>query len=220
MSGAQAQRPAECVVLVHGLWMPGWDLALLARRLQQAGFQTHIYRYHSVRARPEDNARGLGHYLAGLDAEVLHLVGHSLGGLVIRHLLAQSPQALAPGRVVTLGTPHQGSRRAAGLWERNWTRPLLGESFESALSGRLPPWTASRELGSVAGSLSLGFSALFGELEAPDDGVVSVAETRLAGARDHVVLHVSHTGLVFSAEVAQQTVRFLRTGAFSHPAAA
>jgi hypothetical protein len=41
-----------------------------------------------------------------------------------------------------------------------------------------------------------------------------VAETRLDGAADHLQLSVSHTGLVLSARVADQTAAFLRLGRF------
>lgn len=209
---------ADTVVLVHGLWMPGWDLGLLARRLRAAGFLTQVFRYASVRRPPADNARALGDFVASLDARCLHLVGHSLGGLVIRHLFASGAAPRVPGRIVTLGTPHCGSLRARVVWDKPWGRALLGQAFDTALSGRLPPWEGARELGTIAGSLSLGASQVFGALPAPDDGVVSVEETRLEHACDHLVLRVSHTGLVLSPEVARQTVHFLRTGRFAHDA--
>jgi hypothetical protein len=76
-------------------------------------------------------------------------------------------------------------------------------------------WSGQRELGVIAGSLSIGLGRLVGTHGAPSDGTIFVDETRLAGIRQHLVLRVSHTGLPFSATVARQTAAFLRTGNFS-----
>jgi hypothetical protein len=53
------------------------------------------------------------------------------------------------------------------------------------------------------------------DLPAPSDGVVSVEETRIAGMRDHIVLDVSHTGMLLSGAVARQICAFLRDGRFA-----
>jgi hypothetical protein len=52
----------------------------------------------------------------------------------------------------------------------------------------------------------------------PSDGTVLVEETRLHGATDHVVMRVSHSGMLFSASVAKQAGVFLRTGRFERAA--
>jgi hypothetical protein len=75
-------------------------------------------------------------------------------------------------------------------------------------------------MGIVAGSLGIGLGRLFGRFDEPNDGMVTVAETRLAGATDHVVLPVTHTSLLLSREVAHQAERFLRVGRFAPPTSA
>jgi hypothetical protein len=50
------------------------------------------------------------------------------------------------------------------------------------------------------------------------DGTIYVDETRIPGMKEHLVLHVSHTGLPFSAAVAKQTAAFLRSGRFDSAA--
>ena len=47
------------------------------------------------------------------------------------------------------------------------------------------------------------------------DGTVTVEESRLPGAKDHIVVSTSHTGMLFSAEVADQAAHFLQHGSFS-----
>ena len=76
-------------------------------------------------------------------------------------------------------------------------------------------WSAERQLGVIAGDLSLGLGRLFGALGAPNDGTICVEETELPGASDRIVLPVSHTGILFSGEVARQTAAFLATGRFN-----
>ncbi len=72
----------------------------------------------------------------------------------------------------------------------------------------------ARDLGVIAGNLARGVGRLWGTLEGPSDGTVLVAETQLVGAEDHLVLPVSHTGMVFSKAVASAAGRFLSTGKF------
>jgi hypothetical protein len=50
--------------------------------------------------------------------------------------------------------------------------------------------------------------------DGPNDGTVAVSETRLPGAKDHLCVAVSHSGLVLSGEVADQVAAFLGSGAF------
>lgn len=210
----ESVRRQEVVALVHGLYMRGFCLALLARRLTQAGYRTVLFSYPSLHSTPAALVELVRPVLARLDAPAAHWVGHSLGGLIIRQLLARAPE-LPPGRVVTLGTPHQGCRIARRLEQRGW-RFMLGESGQLGLLGDAPPWTGERELGSIAGVLNVGLGRLFGPVEPPADGTVAVAETYLPGMTDHICLPVSHTGMLFSPLVARQTCAFLKTGKFIH----
>ena len=92
---------------------------------------------------------------------------------------------------------------------------MLGRGIrEEALIERDRRWTHSRELGVIAGDLGFGLGRLVGRLDVPSDGTVSVDETRLEGAKDRVVLRVSHTGMMFSAAVARQSAAFFRSGTF------
>src|SRR5438105_228706 len=99
------ERPV--VVLVHGLWMQGWCMGLLAWRLRRAGFATRSFSYRSIGAGLHDNAVRLHDYLATVSAPTVHLVGHSLGCIVIRALFHYFPRQ-RPGRIVLLAPPNQG----------------------------------------------------------------------------------------------------------------
>jgi pimeloyl-ACP methyl ester carboxylesterase len=205
-------------VYVHGLWLTGFEGGLLRRRLaRDLNAETRAFSYPSVLSSMADNARALAEFLHGIRADTLHLVGHSLGGLVILKLFEQGYGAdLAPGRIVLLGSPLAGSRTAHNVARLPFGRRILGRGVEEELlNARERRWNGQRELGVIAGSLSIGLGRLVGVAGAPGDGTIFVDETKLPGISQHLVLRVSHTGLPLSAEVARQSAAFLRTGHFA-----
>ena len=205
---------AETVVFVHGLYMVGLEFAPLRYRVGRAGFETRRFHYSSLLHGVDHNAQRLGAYLRALRAERLHLVCHSLGGLVTLRMFQQGVQ-LPPGRVVFLGSPIRGSRAAAYLTEKGlgWS---IGRSGPGGLAEKYEPrWTEARELGVVAGTHEFAINPLNFGLVSPHDGMVSLEETRIEGAKDSVTIHSNHTGMLFTRELAEQVTGFLKTGGFT-----
>lgn len=207
-------RP-ETVVLVHGIWMTGMDMSLLRHRLKQCGFKPVQFTYPTVRCNLKDNAAKLQcfvqSYLQKHDAETIHFVAHSLGGLLLRQFFHDFPDQ-RPGCVVTLGTPHSGSRVAQRMGSHPFSKVLLGKSYRHGLRGDVPPWQGQRKLAVFAGRVSVGVGRLIQQLPRPNDGTVAVAETVIPGMNEHRVFDASHMGLLFSAEVAKATCQFLKEG--------
>ena len=201
------------VILVHGLWMNGLDMSLLRHRIHKAGYATRQFSYPSVRRSPAENAQCLDAFARESSQPVVHFIAHSLGGLVLRHLFHNHPDQ-KPGRIVTLGTPHQSSSAVRQLSRLRVFRRLLGKSIETGLTGGAPLWSGSHELGSIAGTLGLGLGLLIPGIPFPSDGSIAVSETRLDGMRGHVCVSASHTGLLFSRQAALQSLHFLRHGVF------
>jgi pimeloyl-ACP methyl ester carboxylesterase len=202
-------RP-QSVILVHGLAQTSMSTWLLGRRLKRSGFAVALWGYRSwwgSLARHADRLREeIRQRLAQPDGGMLHLVGHSMGAILIRKALGELPragQAGQLGRVVFLGPPNHGSKSA-----RRWARfiglgrffPVLRElSDEShSLVRHLPPLTQA-EIGIIA---------------AGRDRVVAEPSTHLAEEKDHRVIACSHTRLLFHREVARQVCCFLRDGRF------
>jgi pimeloyl-ACP methyl ester carboxylesterase len=205
------------VVYVHGLWLSGVEGGWLRRRLaHDLGAETVAFSYPSVVADASANAQALAKFLGEIRADTVHLVGHSLGGLVILKYFEDGAGAgLPPGRVVLLGSPLRGSRAARGLSRMPFGTKILGRSAgEELLAPRHRSWKGTRDLGVIAGDLGVGLGRLVGTGTDPSDGTVLVEETRIDGATDHLVMRVSHSGMLFSAAVARQAGVFLRTGAF------
>jgi pimeloyl-ACP methyl ester carboxylesterase len=205
------------VVYLHGLWLTGFEGAILRKRLaKDLSAETRTFSYASVNSSISANAQALGKFLSELRADRLHLVGHSLGGLVILKLFESGDVLkLPPGRIVLLGSPLNGSLAARNLARLPLGKKILGRGVdEELLNPRERRWQGQRELGVIAGSLGLGLGRLVGVHGYLSDGTVLVDETRLPGIRAHLVLKVSHSGLPFSATVARQTGAFLSSGNF------
>jgi pimeloyl-ACP methyl ester carboxylesterase len=207
-------RPKEAVILVHGLWVSSWVMRLLAYRLGRCGYAASCFSYGSRRATLSQNALLLARAAATLDANTVHLAGHSLGGLVILQMLKENADPRI-GRIVLLGAPCNGSyaaRAVAKIPAGHW---LLGRS---ALAHETYSGIAENfEIGGIAGNRGLGLGRLLVRgLPRPNDGVVTVDETRLKGMKDHVVMNVSHSGMLFSPRAVREICAFLKDGRFAH----
>lgn len=207
----------EAVILVHGIWMNGAEMFRLRQRLTESGYECHQFKYQSLKYSPEENAERLYKFAHSLDATVVNFVCHSLGGLVLLHLFDKHLVA-KKGRVVFLGVPVNGSEVARRLNSTMMTRWAVGRSIEHGLLGDRPVWKKWRDLGVISGNFPLGVGLVVGGPPFPHDGTVSVEETYLGGATDYLTLTVSHTGLLYSEEVANQVVTFLRAGKFGDEA--
>jgi pimeloyl-ACP methyl ester carboxylesterase len=206
--------PGPPVVLVHGLWLSGWAMSLVARRLRGCGFRTYLFSYASVRKDLRENAAALRAFSDGIEGRTVHYVGHSLGGVLILAMLAHT-RPTRPGRVVTLCSPLGGSRTAQTLSRVGWGRSVLGRSIADLLRDGLPAQdVTAREVGVIKGDLPLGLGRVFADLGGPNDGVVACSEMDVAGAADAVTFRVSHSGMLLSGRVARATCQFLRFGHF------
>lgn len=203
------------VVYVHGLWMPGEESLVLRHRLaQDFGLTFHALRYSAAFSSMDAIIGGFRELVRGLGASQLHLVGHSLGGLIIHRFLERFPEQ-PPGRVVFMGTPALASRAAQSANRFVPMEPFMGSVAEELLVPQERRWTHPRDLGIIAGTEPFGVGHLLAHFDEDNDGTVAVSETRMAGATDHLTLPVSHLGMLVSARVAQEVGRFLTTGAFS-----
>lgn len=206
-------RKRTAVVLVHGIWMTGFEMLLLRYRLHRCGYQTYLFHYPSLRRTPAQNAASLNHFLTRIAADRIHLLAHSLGGIVLMHLFHAFPEQ-KPGRVVMLGTPAKGSELARRFYRKRGWRLLLGRAGEQGLLGDVPNWQEDRELGLIIGDRPFGMLAQFfgGPLETPGDGTVRVAETRIEQACDVLRLPVTHFSMLTDRRVAVAVCLFLKAG--------
>lgn len=205
----------ETVILVHGLWVRGPVFFLHQHWLTRKGYAVRRFSYPSVSDGLRQNAEALANFIAATKGDCIHLVGHSLGGLVILTALALHPDPRLR-RVVLMGSPISGCHAATVMARLSWLRAIIGRTLKEWLVAPRPQAPRSVEVGILAGDLGLGLGRLIPHLPQPSDGVVSVAETRLPEAADSIVLHVSHTGMLLSRSCDDQAAAFLESGNFLH----
>ena len=216
----------QAVVCVHGLWLSGFAMRFWQSQFERAGYAAHAFSYPSVRGRMVHNRAELARFVAGLPQGRIHLVGHSLGAVTIVSMLDSLDWQLPGktlGRIVLAGPPFQDSRAGRALVGGRGMRPVLGR-FGDALAGNaLKEWLDARrpsvppgvELGVIAGDANIGLGRMVApDLKRPHDGTVSVEETRVAGAREHLVLPVGHTAMLISQTVARRMLCFIQNGTF------
>lgn len=206
--------PREAVVLVHGLWMSRVVMQFLAGHLRREGLRVQGFGYASTLRPFERHAERLARVVREIEAPRVHLVGHSLGGLVVLAALQRLHDAPV-GRVVLLGAPAGGSDAARQFMRNAAGRAFVGAS--AAVWRETPRFVIEPgvQIGAIAGTHRVGLGRFLVALDGPNDGVVTVEETRLPGLADHIVLPVSHSTMLVSRAVAAQTANFLRSGTFA-----
>lgn len=205
------------VLLLHGVLMNTVEMLYLERQLNHQGFTVHSMHYASVRRNIAENTRLLYQKINSLNLPELHIVAHSLGGIMAMRLLQQYPE-LPNGRVVMLGTPLNGSYIAKRLMNWPLVNRLLENSMTDGLDGQsVPPPSLGREVGMIAGNSNAGLGLVIGGLPGKSDGTVLLSETQHPMLKEHITLDVSHTGMIFSQKIAHLVGNFLNTGTFAEP---
>jgi len=215
----RSTRPGA-VILLHGHGRTGLSMRPLATALHAAGFATLAPSYGLRRTMPEIIDYLVPRAAAFADANrgPLHVVTHSLGGLVARAWLARHrPPRL--GRVVMLAPPNAGSPLADALHRYGLGNIVLGPVGDFLRTRRTRAAEAALgavnyDLGIIAGDHMLLPALTRRFIPDAGDGKVAVAATHVAGMADHIVLPVAHTFMVRDPRVIAQTLAYLTTGAF------
>jgi hypothetical protein len=212
------------VVLLHGISRTSRSFHRMQAAIEENRFATLNLGYASRRkplqALAEDIHPAIARFAEDIEGSI-HFVGHSMGGLLIRAYLARHrPRRL--GRVVMLGAPNSGSEIADRLKGftayRAWFGPAglqLITKRDKDLDAILPP--IDYPVGIIAGNRSVDPISSTLLLPKPNDGRVSVENTRLDGMVDHIVIGASHPWLVRNAAAIEQSIAFLRDGRFRRP---
>lgn len=218
------------VVLLHGLMRTQYSMKRLEQALHQAGYE-HVIRvaYASSRRSIAEHAASLRELLENLPADAeFRFVGHSMGGIVIRHLVGdlqgnrdsdpdqENDPAAILGRsraLVMLGPPNQGAGLARMLSK------LLG--FESVTGpGAVELGRAWHELEARLGTPPFPFGIIAGDcsttvvqnplLDRESDLIVAVDEAKLEGAEAFATIPVAHSFLMTDSRAIELTIQFLQ----------
>lgn len=197
------------ILLIHGLARTSLSLALLERRLRQAGHHTECFSYVAFAEDFDAIAQRLSRRLQALaHGGPYGVVGHSLGGVLTRAALGLGQVSELPRQVVMLGTPNQPPRLAPlawNLWPFQWFtgqcgRNLTCQRFYANLPTLPSPYTIVAGTGGPTGPLSP-----FGE--DINDGVVALSETYMTAQDAVVQVPAWHTFMMNHPQVQEIVVR-------------
>jgi pimeloyl-ACP methyl ester carboxylesterase len=220
---SSAQVTQDGVVLLHGISRTARSFRKMQAALEGASYATlnldYASRRKALEALAEDIHPAIQRFADGIDGSV-HFVCHSMGGLLARVYIARyRPKQL--GRVVMLGTPNSGSEIADRLGHLKLYRAFfgpagqqLGTQRDAAIEALFPPVDYS--VGIIAGNRSI-YPLASALLPKPHDGRVSIANTKLDGMADHIVIPASHPWLMRNSIAIAQTIAFLKDGKFTPP---
>ena len=210
----------ECVVLLHGLARTDSSMAKMEKSLRQAGYQVVNISYPSTRHTiAELSERAITRGLAKCpDGVAINFVTHSLGGILVRNYL-HDREIKNLHRVVMLGPPNAGSQvvdrlqYVPGFKAVNGPAGVELSTAEDSVPNKLGP--VDFDLGVIAGTRTVN-PILSTMLPNPDDGKVSVENTKIEGMNDHIQLPVTHTFMMRNKKVVEQVIHYLKQGKFKH----
>jgi len=208
MKRSEAIHQNDIVVLVHGLGGGRLDMWPLGRRLKRRGYKVRNWCYRSFRQRIETHADRLADDLRVLDTDMsdgkIHLVTHSMGGIIARTMFANHDISNL-GRVVMLAPPHQGSHAARKLAPYvGWLTPSLKQLSDAQDSyvNQLPNSLQPKDIE-------------FGIIEAAKDRVIVQGGVLLDGYRDYARVEGHHGVLAWYPQTIQLAEDFLLHGRFT-----
>jgi hypothetical protein len=214
-ANADTDRHHHLVVLLHGMGRSRRALGRMQEALEARGWPVASISYPSTRRSIAEHGSRLAELLEYLhdDYSEVSFVPHSLGGIVVRELLADEAatwrEHLQPRRIVMLAPPNQGSsfaQQVESFAPFGWIFGDTGRSLTpTAMAGMAVPGIPVLV---IAGARDLegGWNPW---LDGPNDGVVTVDETHLDGEAEHLVVDDLHTFLMNDEVAIQATLRFL-----------
>lgn len=210
----------QAVILLHGLNRTSRSMSRIEHALKKRGFDTFNINYpsrrHCIERLSEISIEPAVATCYSYDK--IHFVTHSLGGIVVRQYLKKHhPHNL--GNVVMLAPPNHGSEVVDKLKDFPGFSWLNGPAcMQLTTDSSSIPNTIGKagfKVGIIAGTRC--FNPIFAPLlSGKSDGTVTVESTKLIGMTDHIELPVTHTCIMFSKAVIQQTISFIANGGFIH----
>lgn len=210
----------ERVLLIHGFHRTYKDMTPLRDYLLTKGYRVSRINLPLTYTTIEDATQVLIEIaekkLPKLQpGEKIHLVGHSTGGLIIRHFLAVSNFLPFIGRCVLIATPNQGYKLAdyaEKLSKRYITIYKTMKSLQADQVNHLKLIGREVEIGAIAGTKS---SPLLSQIiGTPNDGRLDINAVKYDELTDFITLPYRHTQIHKKEETAQLVDNFIKTGRF------
>lgn len=211
---------ADCVVLLHGLARTSNSMEKLQTALEDHGYKVANVDYPS-REKPIEELSTIAVESGSQQCQEqkddrIHFVTHSMGGILVRYYL-EHKQIENLGHVVMIAPPNQGSEvvdklaTMPGFSLINGPAGLQLGTDNNSIPAQLGPVDYS--VGVIAGTRT--FNPLLSQfLPNPDDGKVSVENTKVEGMADFRSIAASHPFIMQNEQAIKHTIAFIETGAF------
>jgi esterase/lipase len=213
-------QKGDYVVILHGIARSSSHMQPLAESLKKEGYDVINLDYastkHTLRELTTSIHKDLSIKL--MEDKPIHFIGYSMGGLLVRALLAkQKPVKL--GRVLQLAPPNHGSEVSDFLKDNILYKKIFGPAGQELTTNNKYTekllGNVDYELGIIAGNSTMDPISSY-IIKGEDDGKVSILSTKINGMKDHVVVSSSHTFFPSNEDVQKQTIYFLKNGNFKH----
>ncbi|WP_375748628.1 esterase/lipase family protein [Vibrio sp. HN007] len=198
------------IVILHGLYMHGVVMLPLSKKLQTLGYETQIISYNTLSINEDILFQDIDDALE--DSENV-LLGHSLGGIMIkRYLASRKPSVEKISHAIVLASPIKGASIAEKI-QGLGLGAMLGNSVDHGLELHEDKWDFPQLLGCITGNVSAGIRPILIGNDSCD-GTVTVDETKIEGMADHIETKNSHTSILFSSRALKQIDYFIKNGHF------
>jgi triacylglycerol lipase len=210
----------ECVIILHGLGRTKLAMRKVENELAAEGYTVWNRSYPSTKKpiellAEEHISKGL-QFCRRAQAEKIHFVTHSLGGILVRYYL-QDKTIANLDKIVMLSPPNSGSEIADNLKDLKLYQWMMGPAGQQlGTDANSLPNTLRRieaTVGIITGnSTSDPWFSPF--IPGEDDGKVSVESARLEEMTDFLVVEAGHTFIMSNRSVLEQIRYFLKKGTF------
>ncbi len=231
------KSPAKCVsignngdyvILLHALAKGSRSMRKIERDLNDEGYTVINLSYPSTKHSIEDLSEK---YLAKAIKKLctdkkkkIHFVTYSLGGIIVRQYL-QNHHKLNIDKIVMIAPPNKGSEVVDFMKSNFLFKPFfhwffgpagqqLGTKKSSYVNSALEN-TIHHEIGVIAGDSCINPFTPF-LIKGPNDGRISVKNTKIKNMKDHIVIHSPHCFIASNDECIKQVSYFLSYGLFYH----
>ena len=216
----KAEAKGDYVVMLHGIARTSGNMEKMEKAFAKEGYAVLNIDYPSRKATIENLAEELHPKITAFatdETRKIHFVGHSMGCILARaYIFKHRPKNL--GRVVMLGPPNKGSEAADFLKDNFIFQGYYGPAGQELATDNAFDREFGKidyETGIIAGDRTIDPVSSYLILKGPNDGKVTVENTKAEGMTDHIVIHATHTFIMKNKQAIAQALHFVKNGKFA-----
>ncbi|MEZ5314715.1 MAG: alpha/beta hydrolase [Chlamydiales bacterium] len=208
------------IICLHGFFRSYRCMIPIGNTFKSEGLEAYLWDYRSRKETIESHAQKLVEVLNMIakqkPGEPIHFATHSFGGIIVRAAVNHPacPQEAKIGKAVLLAPPNKGSSLAHRVNKCPAVRWFFGKhagrqllEYDEQAMNSIGNFPDKMEVMVIAGNKKSGLLRFW--VDGPNDGKVSIEETKLLTPHDHYTLYVSHNWIMTSREAIELTKKFI-----------